>query len=219
MESQQAFYDLLKEGKTEDIIRILKRDPSLLMFRDSNGVSLLLLSFYFGNKILAEFILSCRSPLDIFEAAVVGNDDLVNEFIASDPSLLNAFSSDGFTSLGLSAYFNRPACANVLLEKGANPNLPSLNSFNVAPLHSAVASRASEITQLLLRHGADPNAKQQKGITPLHSAAHNGDVEITVLLLKHGADRGSLTEDGKSPMDMAKEVNALEVIRLLEQQP
>jgi uncharacterized protein len=101
------------------------------------------------------------------------------------------------------------------LEMGANPNVHSLNSFRVAPLHSAVASRAHEIVQLLLRHGADPNAKQQKGITPLHSAAHNGDVETTTALLKHGADRSSLTDDGKSPMDMAKEVNALEVLQLL----
>jgi uncharacterized protein len=219
MESQQAFYDLLKEGKTEDIIGMLKREPSLLSFKDSNGVSLLLLSFYFGNKSLAEFILSCRPPLDIFEAAVVGDVEQVGKFLSADPPLLNVFSSDGFTPLGLSAFFNRPACAQVLLENGANPNLHSHNSFNVAPLHSAVASRAREITQLLLRHGADPNAKQQKGITPLHSAAHNGDVEITILLLKHGADRDSRTDDGKSPMDMAREVNALEVMRVLEPQP
>jgi uncharacterized protein len=216
MESQQAFYDLLKKGNADDIIAILKRDPSLVSFKDSNGVSLLLLSFYFGNKALAEFILSNRSPSDIFEAAVVGNEQLLARYLEEDLSLLNEFSSDGFTPLGFSAYFNRLACARYLLEKGANSNIHSRNSFKVTPLHSAVASRSREISELLLKHGADPNAKQQKGITPLHSAAHNGDIEIAGILLKHGANPSVVTDDGKSPMDMAKEVNAQEVMRLLE---
>ena len=63
-------------------------------------------------------------------------------------------------------------------------------------MHSAAASRSTDIIQILLESGADPNTTQNGGWTALHAAAKHGDVAIATLLLEHGADQGIKTEDG-----------------------
>lgn len=41
---------------------------------------------------------------------------------------------------------------------------------------------------MLLKCGADPNAKQSNGLTPLHFAAKIGSIEIVQLLLNYNGD-------------------------------
>ena len=59
------------------------------------------------------------------------------------------------------------------------------------PLHSAAATRDAEtryeLAELLLEHGADPNARQQDEFTPLMAADQHGDERLEELLLEHGA--------------------------------
>lgn len=212
---ESLIYDLLKNKRTSDLIAELKKDPNLLSFRDSRGASLLMLSFYFRNQELSDYVLSVRKPSDIYEAVIAGDLDVVKKFLAADPTSIDRHSRDGFTALGFAAFFARPAVARYLLEQGADPNVPSNNDFMVAPLHSSVAAKNLEITQMLLDRGAQPDAMQQNDVTPLHEAAHNNSPAIAKALLKAGADKNLKTKDGKSAMDFAKEVNAKEIIDML----
>jgi uncharacterized protein len=213
MESE--VYRLLKEQKTEELVNVLEQNPSLLNFSDGNGVSLLMLSYYFGNADLSQYLLTKMQPANIHESVVAGNKKLVEEFIGNNPDTLETFSSDGFNPLGYAAYFRRTEIVSLLLRNGANANIASRNSFQVTPLHSAVAANHAEICKILLEAGANPNARQQKNITPLHSAAHNGNVQIASLLLEYGADKNAKSDDGKSAMDYANEVKASDVIKIL----
>ena len=212
---ETLIYDLLKNNKTNDLIGQLKKDPALLSFTDSRGATLLMLSFYFRNSELSDYILSVRKPSDLYEAAIAGDLDVTKKFLTSDPKSINKHSRDGFTALGFAAFFARPAIARYLLEQGADPNIASNNDFKVAPLHSAVAAKSIEITQMLLDRGAQTNALQQNDVTPLHAAAHNNSPAIAKALLKAGADKHLKTKDGKSAMDFAKEADAKEVIDIL----
>jgi uncharacterized protein len=215
---EEQIYSLLKDRKIPEIIDWCGRDSSVLNFRDRNGVSLLMLSYYFKAPELSDFILSHREPTDIFEAVSAGEMNLAERYLNSDPTLLEAFSTDGFTPLGFASYFGRYDLVKMLLERGANPARPSRNAFAVAPIHSAVAVNSEGIARLLLEHKADPNARQQQGITPLHSAAHNGNAGIVKLLLAFGADRNLRSADGKTALDMAREAGASDVIMLIEDQ-
>ena len=211
-------FDLFKGKKTGELLRWLSEDPSRVYYRDDNGVSLLLFSHYFGTNELTSHILSIRKPDDIYEAVVCGEIAIVEQILTEKPGVINSFSSDGFTPLEFAAYFCRVDIARLLLAHGANPELPSRNSFSVYPLHSAVAANCEAIARMLLENGASANVRQQKDITPLHSAAHNGNINLVKLLISHGADTRAVTADAKTSLDMALEVKAAEIIELLEKE-
>lgn len=212
---ETIIYDLLKNKKTAELIAELKKDPALVNFCDSRGASLLMLSFYFRNQELSDYILSQRKPSDIYEAVIAGDIPATKNFLANDKALLNQHSRDGFTPLGFAAFFSRTDIARFLIQQGADVNIASNNDFKVAPIHSAVAAKNLEIVKLLLDHKANPNARQQQDVTPLHAAAHNNSPEIAKLLLSSGADKTIRTTEGKNAMDFAREIDAKEIIGLL----
>lgn len=212
---EELIYALLKEKKTSELIEKIKSKEVPAAFADAKGVSLLLLSLYFRNKELKEFLLGYLPSFTLYEAAAAGKLEEVKSAIVGNPMLLDSFSPDGFTPLGLASYFGQIGVVTYLLEKGANANIPSANTFQVAPLHSAVASKRYDIAKLLLKYQANVNAVQQNNLTPLHSAAHYGDIEMIRLLLTGGADPKSKTDDGSTPYDMASKVNATKAMNLL----
>ena len=54
-----------------------------------------------------------------------------------------------------------------------------------SPLHMAAANGHVDLVELLLRFGADPSRKNEKGNTPLHWAAANGHQSVVDVLLKN----------------------------------
>lgn len=215
MTMEEKVLTLLKARRTTDLIDELKQHPALVDTRDTQGVSLLSLSFYYGNTELSDYLLAHKANLDIFEASAAGHLDKVKAFITAHRDQLNAFSADGFTPLGLACFFARTPVAEYLLGAGADPSLASRNAFHVAPLHSAAAARATDIVRLLLEHHADVQATQQGNNTALHSAAHHGDLEMTRILLRYGANPQAKTDQGQTPYDMAIEKGFAEVAALL----
>jgi uncharacterized protein len=75
----------------------------------------------------------------------------------------------------------------VVLDK--NLNFMSLNG--ISPLYSAIKSKNFEVTNLLLKHGADPDFSAFSGVTPLYLASEQGYTSLVALLLNHGANKDS----------------------------
>src|SRR5882672_7501028 len=105
MTMEEKVLTLLKARRTTDLIDELKQHPALVNTRDPQGVSLLSLSFYYGNTELSDYLLAHKANLDIFEASAAGQLDTVKGFITGHRDQLNAFSADGFTPLGLACFF------------------------------------------------------------------------------------------------------------------
>jgi ankyrin repeat protein len=207
----------IKTGQNGELAQALKANPLIAEGKTEQGISLLLLATYHRNKIAIELLRSYRQHLDIFEAASIGDMINLEMQLANDINLLNAYSIDGFTPLGLACFFGQYDAVSFLLAQGANPNLASVNAFRVAPIHSACAISNYDITELLIRYSANINVKQQQGITPLHSAAHHGQTRIVQLLITHGADTNAQTDAGQTPLDMALEKNFLETAAIIRQ--
>src|SRR5205814_1188835 len=78
----------------------------------------------------------------------------------------------------------------LLLERGANPNVPE---EGIAPrghaLYAAVAGGYFEIAKLLLEHGADPSAPVESSADCLSRAINRGDQAMVDLLASYGAAR------------------------------
>jgi len=212
----QEFFDAATSGDVSKVRAMLQRDPSLASTRDENSVSVIMKAMYYGKKDVVAALLESGVQLDVFEAAATGRTERLVGLIANDPSLLNAYSPDGFTPLGFAVFFGQREAVTALLDAGAEVNAASRESMKVTPLASAAAARQTEIARLLIAHGANVNARAAGGHIPLHEAAANGNVELVNLLIEQGADINAKTDDGKTPLDFAIEYKRAEVVALLE---
>lgn len=87
----------------------------------------------------------------------------------------------------------------LLIDLGCSVNTPSEN-HNITPLTVVVSKSGtkSEILDLLLTSGANPNMADTSGATPLHIAALRGEIDIMRKLVEAGADINAQTNDGLS---------------------
>jgi uncharacterized protein len=212
----QDFIAAIQAGDDARVRQLLVEDDTLIEARTERGLSMLLLAVYSGQPEIAKTLIEHHAPLDIFEAAAIGNAERVGEWLDLQPNLVNAFAHDGFTPLGLGAFFGHRNVVELVLTRGANPNLASNNSQQVAPLNSAAAGQHLDIARVLIAQGADVNARQTGGFVPLHSAAQNGQIEMIRLLIEHAADLNAKSETGMTPFDYAIQANHNEAANLLD---
>ncbi len=142
-------------------------------------------------------LIALGAYVDIWTAAHTGNLERVRELLDEDPSLANRNSEYSSYYLGSgSALKNAAAGGHVeiiklLLERGADPNLPE---EHIAPqghaLYSAVYHGYYEIARLLLEYGAHPNAEVESSADTLSRAIANSDQPMIDLLCSYGAARG-----------------------------
>jgi uncharacterized protein len=195
--------DAVHADDAERVATLLAQDPTLVTARDTDGVSAIMLSRYRFARSVTDALLAVDPELDVFEATALGFIDRLRERLEDDPSLVAAFSSDGFTALHYGGFFGKAEATHVLIEAGAAVDVYTRNAFANQPLHAAAAGRHHEVCRILLSAGADVNATQHGGYTPLHEAAQHGDIELVELFLSAGADPSIRQDDGETPAETA----------------
>ena len=205
----EALLDAVRRGDLPAVRELVDADPALVSVRDQRGPSAVLLAVYHGHGTVADWLVDRGAELNIYDAAALGRLSQVAALLEANPELARMHAPDGFSALGIAAYFGRPEALDLLLSAGADPNAASRNAMQVTPLHSACActdaAAALRMTEALLAAGADPNVAQEGGWTPLHQAAAQGRLHIIEILLDRGAEAGSRNDDGRTPADMAVE--------------
>lgn len=129
------------------------------------------------------------------------------------------FTGHNLTALHVAVFAGQASIAQVLLSHGGADAMatfdghraisaPEPNSSKqrdrrtwttgITPLH--LADDNPFCTELLLRHGADPEARDGWGRTPLHWAMSSGNAEVVNLLLGAGTPVDVMDDDGATPL-------------------
>jgi ankyrin repeat protein len=143
-----------------------------------------------------------KSPL---ENAIRRNDpERVRRLLAEDPSVLDA-PIDGADPIFLATSLRRTEIVKVMIDAGADISATE-SLCRRTPIHLAAFSGDPGTVELLLHHGADPNARDAQGMTPLHvRVEYNAGCEpgIIGLLASGGADVDAKDDAGQTPLHYA----------------
>ncbi|XP_013194725.1 ankyrin repeat domain-containing protein 49 [Amyelois transitella] len=122
------------------------------------------------------------NPIDhVLWAAENGDVDSLQELLTSQPSLVSARDSDGYSPLHRAAYGNHIAAISYLLSVGAN--VSATTELGWTPLHSACNWNNYKVVARLLASGANPHALSDGAQSPMHLAAAMSHSKSTLLVL------------------------------------
>lgn len=218
-ESVPEFFAAIQGGEAAEVEAALEADPGLASARNEDGVSAVLMALYMRQEEIFDLLLERSPELDLFEAAAAGDTERLKQHLDENPNATEEFSKDGFNALGLAAYFGRVESAEILLQRGADPNVEARNQTRTRPIHSAIANRDHEaalaMARLLVDNGAEVDIAQEGGWTPLHQAAAHGQTQVVEMLLANGARPGRTSDDGRTASDMAREAGHQQVAERL----
>lgn len=113
--------------------------------------------------------------------------------------------ADGRSVMSLTAQQKDAWFLNAALAHGGDPNVRS-NQDQTTPIFDAILARRAGNVEILLRHGANPNAVMSWGESPLTTAAATNQYEIAYLLLTSGADPARVDHYGHTVLSIIRRI-------------
>ena len=150
-----------------------------------------------------------------------GNVDTIRRVLSSFMVDMNFMTETNPNPLMLAAGNGDRNVVQLLLDRGAEPNMASQNG--ITPLHWATSWAGfwpwdgfKDVVHILLENGANPNMATTDGTTPLHYAVdYYGHKDLVQLLLDRGAEPNMADQGGNTPLHVAASEGYKDVVRLL----
>jgi len=149
-------------------------------------------------------------------AEAVAEGDIARIRALAPPANLSARGDDGVTLLEWAIWNRKPASLSALLEAGADPAAPGMDSETVA--HMAAMSDDPQYLRVLIAHDAPVDLVSARGgRTPIFRAVQSRRSDQFDQLVKAGADIRRADSMGNSLLHVAAQVNdADRVLQLLQ---
>ena len=137
----------------------------------------------------------------IFAAVEAGDTDAVARLLAQGADVNGTLNSagEGKTPLMAAAAHNRLELIQPLVTAGAVVDQQEKPGGNTALFYAAQLDN-TDIVQMLLEEGADPDLQDENGWSPLHVAAQYGYLSTTRALLNGAADVNLPDNKGMTPL-------------------
>jgi len=155
-------------------------------------------------------------------ACEVGDLSLVESMINRGIDVNAKDARFGNTTLHFAVTNEQLEVLRLVLARGADPNLR--NKQGSTPLQIATFVRfenqeamREHIIDLLLKHHANADIADRRGVTPLMWAAGRGNAAVVRRLLHVGANRSLRDSKGRTAINYADKNGHVEVIRVLKQ--
>src|SRR5262249_12592583 len=140
--------------------------------------------------VLVGSLLAQGAKYTISVAAAVGDQERVDELLRKDAGLAKRLDSARISPLSYAAREGHLHIVRLLLERGADPNMPEDAAPQGRALFEACCANHLQIAQLLLEHGANPNAgTDSSGCCLTIGEVYHGNKAkpLQQLLRRHGA--------------------------------
>ena len=199
-EGQTALMAVARTGNVEAAKLLVSRGANVNARETWGGQSALMWAAARRHPEMMRFLLSKGADIDARSAVRDYQRRITAEGRAKD------LNTGGLTPLLYAARENCIECVKVLIERGADIDLPDPDGF--APLTIAMLNNNWDIARLLIEAGADVNQWDIYGQSPLHVA-----VEMAYV----GGGFGGFGGGGgrRAPFDPPNETSGAEVVRML----
>ena len=145
-------------------------------------------------------------------AALLGDVAFMRAALTRDSSLANFEDTCHHRPISIAARRGNVAMVKLLLEHGADPNLPEEGAPRGQALWNAVYHGYGDIARALVARGADPNAMVESSGTPMMHARK--DAALYELLLANGGD--DEPDDSERLQRLVEEENVPELEKTLQ---
>lgn len=208
--------DLLSEQENQLVQAVFNGDMNIVKLLLDNGTNPNLLysvvkdNETIGKTTLLHIAIAGREN-DIFKLLIAGKDININQSGLVSIKQNNTNNYKEITPLAYAFYLNHIDMAEILLEKGADPDkypavffasnenalnllnkyhadMDILNDNKSRPLFEAVKSNKSQLVSLLIKNGADINKLDGSDNTLLYTAVSLGYFDMARFLIDNGAD-------------------------------
>lgn len=218
MGDEEELVAAIKANDGARVRSILARTPFIARTKTANGTAVLTATYYGAEDALSALLERVQEDeLNLYEASALGRAARLKTILGQSRYKVNEPNAEGFTPLGLAAFFGHVDAVKVLLANGAAVDVTDKSRFRNTALDAAVAANRTDVVRILLDAGANVNVRDASRYTPLHKAADNGNIEIVRLLLDRGADVSAVRDGGNTSLGDAMAKGHADVAELLRQ--
>ncbi|MFC1724439.1 ankyrin repeat domain-containing protein [candidate division KSB1 bacterium] len=219
----QSLQDAAKNGKLDEVKKLLMNDPDLLNNRDRMNKTALHIACENGHTELVKFLVEKGANVNITDydfkkpllwAAEKGHREIL-DILLNNNADKSATDINGKSAVHLAVENGFTDLVEWLLSNGFDLNSRALH--DVTLLHSAAMSGQNNMVRRLIEKGLNVDVKNVYGKTPLHYAASYGKNETVELLLKLGANINVKAVNGKTAYHLALEGKQQETAEILKE--
>ena len=186
---------VLKNISPKIIKFLLKDNKTIIEAKSCNGKTPLYFAVRYNNVKLTRLLLAHEAKPD-----KIVRDVYYDERYNNETPLICAVRKGHYDIVDLLIKYD--ADVNIRIK---TYDADDVEIYGDSALHLAVKSEQTNITKLLLKHGASPNIVNELGQTPLFYAVNESrNYEIIKLLIKYGARINIIDNHGKNMFDYVR---------------